>query len=247
MLTLVAGIATIFISFGLLLWIFLQDKTILNSETITSNNNNYSENTNHNVEKFTFEYQQSADYQQSPVTGQCKYQADTGLVCPMKFFKKFDGHDLLIDTYLNSPDKIKLQCCQYLLDEWGDENNVGTIVQQDDFIKHHWSNSDALYILTKKYHHSDSKFIGCVAIDRTKFYPYLSHLYIIPEYRKKGMGKFLLEFVEKYTSKSGFSEIRLWCNPSLFLYYNKLGYIEESREADLIFMTKKISRHSSTI
>lgn len=129
--------------------------------------------------------------------------------------------------------KSLFQYYYYLLHEWGSENNLNDIESQDNFIKNHWSSSDTLYVLTL-----NGSFIGCIAIDRTMFYPYFSHLYIVSQWRKQGFGEILIKFVENYVLKNGMSEIRIWCKPYLSDYYKKFQYKILTKKDNLFIMVK---------
>ena len=86
-----------------------------------------------------------------------------------------------------------------------------------------WNNSDILYVL-----YDENNFIGCVAIDRKNFFPFISQLLISKKYRKMGYGKYLLEIGEKYSQMLGFYESKLWCDENLLDYYKNSGWKKEN-------------------
>jgi len=73
---------------------------------------------------------------------------------------------------------------------------------------------------------------------RSDLGPWLSALYIMPEYREKGFAERLIEYVKEYARTLGFTAIYLFIDVSdeskLAMYYKKLGwaYIGESLDND---------------
>ncbi|GBE19609.1 putative acetyltransferase [archaeon BMS3Abin17] len=68
-------------------------------------------------------------------------------------------------------------------------------------------------------------------VSNTKDFGYISDLYILKEFRKKGLAKELISRAEKWLKKSGYKEISLDVNNfnmKAKRLYNKLGYFKES-------------------
>lgn len=66
----------------------------------------------------------------------------------------------------------------------------------------------------------------CDLMSRQDLFPWLACLYVLPEYRGKGIGLALQRFLIKYSGEIGYKEIFLYTE--LDNYYEKLGwqYIE---------------------
>ena len=159
---------------------------------------------------------------------QCHFQADAGLICPVSI-KDETGE---IKPYQDYNENIQKDVIKSLVIEWGDDYN-------HEFIMREWPSSDALYVMTNK----SGEFVGCIAVDRKQWYPYISQLLIVPSQRKKGYAKKLLSVAEKYIKDMGFDTARLWCEEKLLDYYKKQGWqVDEFIEAKQTYlMSKKIS------
>lgn len=151
----------------------------------------------------------------------CAHVADVGLVCPMRY----SDNNVQVQAYQECDPKVKKEVAQHLLNEWGELNHIDSVQECQRFIERRWSSSDVLYVATK-----NGKFIGCEAIDRINFLPFISHLYVIPTERRKGYSKLLLHVAEEYIAGYGFSEARLWCKTDLKDFYDKRGYIKIENE-----------------
>ena len=87
---------------------------------------------------------------------------------------------------------------------------------------------------TKNHHQSP---IGCLwvgnAIDQVSGsrYPHIFLLYVMPEYRHRGIGKALMNYIENWAKQRGYRQIGLQVfqinTPALNLYH-QLGYQEQS-------------------
>ena len=161
----------------------------------------------------------------------CKYIGDTGLVCPMVY----QSEDVKIIPYQECSQEVKQSVCQHVYKEWKAEAKLSIPEETHDYISSNWSSGDIFYVLLLR-----NTFLGCVAVDRKQFYPFMSHLYIHPLYRGNGYGKFLLTFCEQYVKQLQFDEIRLWCNSDLIGYYKKLGYDVIENKSGKSIMVKKL-------
>lgn len=155
---------------------------------------------------------------------QCQYQADAGLVCPI-----IEQSSLYqITTFQECSASIQQQVTRHLQSEWGNKYN-------NSFITRHWSTGDILYVMLNR-----GELIGCMAIDRKNFFPFISQLYVVPKYRNKGYASLLLQHGEKYAASMKFSVVRLWCNKELVRFYQKRGYRVLQIQDVLYIMEKQL-------
>ena len=66
------------------------------------------------------------------------------------------------------------------------------------------------------------KLIGAIMLDYNK--KTLNSLYLKPSYIGKGIGKELIEFIEKEAKKNGIRELKLFPTKFAIKFYKKLGY-----------------------
>jgi hypothetical protein len=137
-----------------------------------------------------------------------QFSADGGLVGPL-----VSACGLNIRAYQQVSASVKSQVVSAVRQEWSDLT--------DTFIRAKWpGGSDIFYVLCEK---ETDRFIGCMAVDRRNFYPYISNLYVGISERKKGHGKQLLEHGMAFTKSMGFPDARLWCKPELLEWYKGKG------------------------
>ncbi len=83
-------------------------------------------------------------------------------------------------------------------------------------------------------------------LSRKDLSPWLSSLYVLPEYRKKGVGSALVRICEKEALRLGFHEMYLFVDyrDSVHLekYYSSLGWINFSDEVDSFGHSVKVMR-----
>jgi GNAT superfamily N-acetyltransferase len=153
----------------------------------------------------------------------CNFHADAGLVCPVKVnaptFNIIRYQDAIVD--------VQADVVRHLQKEWG---------YNREFIETQWSavTGDVLYVMVgNNTGHTDNadRFIGCVAVDRKNFYPYISQLYVIEAERKRGHARKLLKAAEEYTRRMGFNTARIWCNTQLVPWYQKQGWIVDQEQS----------------
>ena len=158
----------------------------------------------------------------------CSFQADVGKICPIHIITA----EYTIQVYQNHEQTIQEELLSYLQDEWNNEDTNYT----HQYIVTNWPDANAFYIMTNT---NTGSLIGSIAVDRKNFLPFISNLYILPEYRKKGYASVLLQTAEDYIKSMGFTEAHLWCKESLITYYQKRGYeIENSKNETKIVMVK---------
>jgi GNAT superfamily N-acetyltransferase len=163
----------------------------------------------------------------------CYHYADIGLACPTEVHSEF--YDIMPYQYINN--ELQEKTAQYLQNEWGNKKTytVDTILEE-------WPLIDALYVMTynTKQVKTKSSVIGCVAIDRKYFFPFISHLYVLPELRGKGYGAVLIDFALKTVKILGFNRCKLWCDQNQINYYIKKGWTTEVQKNDLYIMSIKV-------
>lgn len=153
----------------------------------------------------------------------CKFQADSGLVCPFVH----EDDEYIIKPYQDVPANIQKEVVEKLDKEFGDYSHK--------FINKTWNNSDVFYVLIV-----DDKLIGTVAVDRKNFYPVISQLFVVSNYRNKGYASKLLDFAENYIRSMKFSVAKLWCEPDLIKFYQKRGYEIEDTMKKQVIMIKNL-------
>jgi len=80
--------------------------------------------------------------------------------------------------------------------------------------------------------YSNDQFVGTVAIvmddmpgKNTGYTPWLSVLFVIPEFRKQGIATQLIELCKNYCNSLGYTECYLWAEkPQWEAVYSKLGW-----------------------
>lgn len=92
-----------------------------------------------------------------------------------------------------------------------------------DYILENWKGSDVMYVII-----SGNLCIGSVAVDRKNFEPFISHLYVDVDYRKKGYGKRLLEHGIEYARSFKFNTVKLWCEEAMVPYYLSHGWTKDN-------------------
>lgn len=69
--------------------------------------------------------------------------------------------------------------------------------------------------------------VGCVMCEPREDYLYLGRLAVLPAFRRRGIGKTLIEYVEAHARAEGFSRVRLGVRlalPHLRARYERIGY-----------------------
>lgn len=158
----------------------------------------------------------------------CNFFADIGIVCPLVV----KGANYTIDNYNKQPLQFQEEVATILQNEWGSDKLAYT----KDYIARHWMSADVMYCFV-----ANGDLVGCVAIDRHNFYPFVSHLYVKDKYRGFGFAKQLLELCEEYGRKLKFTEIKLWCEKHLVKFYEKLSWtIETVDDKHVYVMSKRV-------
>ena len=157
-----------------------------------------------------------------------RYGAD-GLTRPSQYVdKRSSTKEIQILPFQLCPTDLQIATCQHVLSAWRAETECSTTRETYDFITKNFVAGDIFYILTQS-----NDFIGCVALDRKNFYPYLTHLYVRPDHRKQGYARLLVDFIRYICRMQRDADVRLNCSLELYDFYNKLGFVlEESSEND---------------
>jgi len=164
----------------------------------------------------------------------CKFKDDTGWVCPIHYNEK--GKKIL--PYQECSKDIQKRVCKHLFNEWSEESKLDDIDETHYYITRNWKSGDILYILIDD---DKDQLLGFVAIDRKQFYPFISHLFVVPSHRKNGYGKLLMDFSIEYIKAIEFTDARLWCKRSLVPYYENYGWeILDEKNPKTIVMIKNI-------
>lgn len=86
----------------------------------------------------------------------------------------------------------------------------------------------------------DKKRIGFVNVSQKRKVAYLNNIQIIPAFQGKGIGRLIMEFVEKKLRKSDAKKIKLQVfrkKPAVF-FYQKLGYLAVNTNKYTVIMEK---------
>lgn len=151
---------------------------------------------------------------------ECHYQADVGYVCPL-VAKRTDGID--IKPYQLCPPEVRKVAVQSLFNEWKTEMHVSTPEECETQLIGGIASGEILYIMYK-----DNTFIASAYIERKKFFPFISNLFVHPNHRKHGYARDMLAHCLHHIKMIGFTEARLWCSKDLVPFYNHLGWKEEN-------------------
>lgn len=111
--------------------------------------------------------------------------------------------------------------------------------QVDGYVQRNWLMPDTFYIMTDYW---NTTWYGCIAVDTRNGTPTLSHLYVRPGNRGRGLSKFLLMISEEYVETLGYTEARLFCKPDMVAFYQKNDYfIESTMNNGMIIMCKNVA------
>jgi len=157
----------------------------------------------------------------------CQIQADAGYVCPLVV----KSPTYIIEPYQNQSPRIQALVVEQLRNYWG-------IIYTPEYVRRTWVDTDVLYVATTNEPHP--KLIGCMAVDRKHFYPFISHLLVVEEFRKQGHGARLIQLGEDYARSLGFTEVKMWCEPDSRAYYEKKGWKVEDFIEKKYVLTKAI-------
>ena len=105
--------------------------------------------------------------------------------------------------------------------QWGDNSNI---TYDEAFIEKTWKSPAALYVMTD----AQGNLVGTVAIDRKSYFPFISHLYVKPQFRRRGYGSKLLTIAEGHAAHQyTFGQSKLWCPDECVKFYEKRKWRKE--------------------
>jgi GNAT superfamily N-acetyltransferase len=130
-----------------------------------------------------------------------------------------ETEDYSIHPFHQATDKVKKDVVKHLQDEWKDTG----IEYTEAFVEDTWKYPDALYVMTD----NKGQLIGCSGIDRKYMYPFISHIYVKKEYRKKGYGEKMFGVVLEHGKQCGYKCVKGWCKDELVNYYENFGCQKE--------------------
>lgn len=114
-----------------------------------------------------------------------------------------------------------------MIDAFGSRVGISDPVDMTFYINKHWNSEggDALFVMTDQ---ESEEFLGCVAVDRKNFFPFIGNLYVSKDKRNRGLAARLMDYAERFICDGlKFDRARLWCDASLIDFYIKKGYIVE--------------------
>lgn len=121
-----------------------------------------------------------------------------------------------VKPFKECAEKVKADVIKHLQKEWQQTGVKYSI----DFVEKTWTYPDAIYVMVN----TQGEFIGCSAIDRSYMgYPFISHIYVKKQYRKKGFGEKLFNVVVKHAQKVGHKQVYGFCKDELVDYYKTFG------------------------
>ncbi len=163
----------------------------------------------------------------------------TGLIKPLMYEDRVNSVSIL--PFQSIPKTTQITLCSALLQEWKSTIDCLDIEQVKEYIEKNWQAGDIFYALA-----FGSQFIGCVAIDRKNFYPYLTHLYISPSHRGNGYAALLIKFTEIVLIQQQDRDVRLNCAKSLKSFYEGHGFQIEKITDETLIMKKDLvsTRHT---
>ncbi|MBK7735639.1 MAG: GNAT family N-acetyltransferase [Chitinophagaceae bacterium] len=68
----------------------------------------------------------------------------------------------------------------------------------------------------------DNEIVGCIALDKNQVVGFYTSL----QFQKRGIGKLLLEFIEKFAQSQGINELQLYAPPQALAYYLRHGWLK---------------------
>jgi GNAT superfamily N-acetyltransferase len=149
-----------------------------------------------------------------------RFLADSGNVCPLEVH----ATDYVILPFSEHSAEVRRQTAEGLQKEWGGAEHVFT----EDFIQKTWPDVDVMYVVA-----CGDVFVGCMAVDRKNFYPFISNLLVAPDFRGRGFAGRLLELGETYARDAlHFDRVKLWCKNELKSFYERRGWTVEGKTDD---------------
>jgi len=110
----------------------------------------------------------------------------------------------------------------------GKDDEINNLEDYKNYVKNNYLNTDKIpiYLIAL----DDDRYIGSITITNDDFpdlprdKKWLTELYVIPEYRNKGIGKLLIKKAKEVCNSLNFEGVYLSCLEELIFYYKKLGF-----------------------
>ena len=142
---------------------------------------------------------------------------------------------------LNSHPEFMIELKERYWNEW--QESLKKEFNISDFSEYQLDNN-ITYFIGIYYDNNDNKnkkLVSSIALttndlgEKTDFTPWLSYVYVLPEYRNKGIANKMIKW---YLENIQIRPLYLWCKHPLENFYNKFGFeIIENRE-DIAIMEK---------
>ena len=144
-------------------------------------------------------------------------------------------HQTVVTTYQLAPLSIQTDIIRNLQQEWG-------TIYTHEYVVDHWNYMRGCNVMYVMYQKNDVSLtaIGTVAVDIRVDTPFLSSVYVCPEFRKQGYASLLLQIVEEHVKLCHYTYVRLWCTQSMILFYTKRGWISKGMAESMCLMHKTI-------
>ncbi|NDC96121.1 GNAT family N-acetyltransferase, partial [bacterium] len=114
----------------------------------------------------------------------------TTLIYPLVY----KDNTFAILPYQTCTQEVQQWVARAILEVWGEVANVNTMEDTINYILTNWRQGDIFYVLFV-----NGILTGFVAMDEKNFYPWMSHLYIHPHFRRRGYAGVLIQFCKHYT------------------------------------------------
>ena len=135
-------------------------------------------------------------------------------------------------------DGLKNRTVEAMFDQWSVEIGASSASDVMRYVRSSFTmGGDVLFVMS-----SDSEFVGCIAVDRKQFHPFISNLLVSVEHRKRGHAKTLVAFAESFVrDRLMYDAVRLWCGPDMIHFYRSIGYAVDSEKSNsaIVIMIKK--------
>ena len=82
---------------------------------------------------------------------------------------------------------------------------------------------------------NDNNFLGCVTLEyedmniRSDLSPWISDLYVVPNYRNKGIGRYLIQFIIQIAKRLKIIKIYLWTEDK-HIFFRNIGFKDIDKE-----------------
>jgi predicted acetyltransferase len=140
---------------------------------------------------------------------------------------------------LNSHPEFMIELKERYWNEW--EESLKKEFNISNFSEYQLDNNIVYFIGIHYDDNKNKKLISSIAItindlgEKTDLTPWLSYVYVLPEYRNKGIANKMIKW---YLENIQIRPLYLWCKHPLENFYNKFGFeIIENRE-DIVIMEK---------